>query len=294
MDQTVMLHAGHAIDCTLGVTFGLSTLTAAAFGQVCSDASGVIFGSTLEQLASSVGLPRSGLETPQRSLPIVRRTKFMGALLGVICGCMIGLLNLFIIDTDRSSTLKLRAFNEEQEFEFLVEASNAVRKDATALTVTGPDVDGILASMTAALALRGCSLIELHAKRKVAGLSIAEIEQDGVVTSQLPVDSSTTASSDIPSAPIGVQDVFYVVDRNTGAPFEDDELHDLAQSLLEATRTPMNALGVKAVINELEKSNHALKQRVHRLEEVVKERQIRVVPTPHPNDTEVSEVFGNQ
>jgi uncharacterized ferredoxin-like protein len=285
MDQTVMLHAGHAIDCTLGVTFGLSTLTAAAFGQVCSDASGVLFGNTLEQLASRVGLPRSGLETAQRSLPIVQRTKFIGALLGVIFGCMIGLLNLLIIDTDRSSTLKLRAFNEEQEFEFLVEASNAIRKDATALTVTGPDVDGILASMTAALALRGCSLIELHAKRKVSGLSIAEIEQDGVVVSQQDADGSTT--SDIPTALMGVQDVFYVVDRNTGEPFEDDELHDLAQSLLEATRTPMNAIGVKAVINELEKSNHALKQRVHRLEEVVKERQIRVVPTPHPKENEV-------
>ncbi len=284
MDQTVMLHAGHAIDCTLGVTFGLSTLTAAAFGQVCSDASGVMFGSTLEQLASRVGLPRSGIEAAQRSLPIVQRTRFMGALIGVICGCLIGLLNLLIIDTDRSSTLKLRAFNEEQEFEFLVEASNAVRKDATALTVTGPDVDGILASMTAALALRGCSLIELHAKRKVSGLSIAEIEEDGVVSSQ----QDTSPTSDTPTA-LGVQDVFYVVDRNTGEPFEDDELHDLAQSLLEATRTPMNAIGVKAVINELEKSNHALKQRVHRLEEVVKERQIRVVPTPHPTD---SEAFG--
>ena len=284
MDQTVMLHAGHAIDCTLGVTFGLSTLTAAAFGQVCSDASGVMFGSTLEQLASRVGLPRSGIEAAQRSLPIVQRTRFMGALIGVICGCMIGLLNLLIIDTDRSSTLKLRAFNEEQEFEFLVEASNAVRKDATALTVTGPDVDGILASMTAALALRGCSLIELHAKRKVSGLSIAEIEEDGVFASQQ--DASST--SDRPTT-LGVQDVFYVVDRNTGEPFEDDELHDLAQSLLEATRTPMNAIGVKAVINELEKSNHALKQRVHRLEEVVKERQIRVVPTPHPTD---GEAFG--
>ena len=37
MDQTVMLQAGNAIDCTIGVTFSLSTLTAAAFGQVCSD-----------------------------------------------------------------------------------------------------------------------------------------------------------------------------------------------------------------------------------------------------------------
>jgi uncharacterized ferredoxin-like protein len=284
MDQTVMLQAGHAIDCTLGVAFGLSTLSAAAFGQVCSDAAGVLFGNTLEQLASRAGLPSSGLDAAQQTVPIVKRTKFLGALVGVVVGCVLGLLNLLTIDTDRSSTLKLRAMNEEQEFEFLIEASNATRSDATALVVTGPDVDGILASMTAALALRGCSLIELHAKRKASILTIAETDQDGVTsssTSTTPANTDETNSLSAP--PMHVQDVFYVVDRATGKPFEDDELRDLAQSLLEATRTPMNAISVKAVINELEKSNHALKQRVRRLEEVVKEKQIRVVPTPTGN-----------
>ena len=29
MDNTIMIHAGHYVDCTLGVTFGLSTLAAA-------------------------------------------------------------------------------------------------------------------------------------------------------------------------------------------------------------------------------------------------------------------------
>lgn len=279
MDQTVMLQMGHAIDCTLGVTFGLSTLTAAAFGQVCSDASGVLFGNTLEQFASRAGLPPSGLTTSQCALPIVQRTKFVGSLAGVILGCTLGLLNLFIIDTDRSSTLKLQALHEEQEFEFLVEASNAERKDATVLTVTGPDVDGILASMTAALALRGCSLVELHAKGKASPGSTAAENDDGGAGSGTAIANANTDES-VPEAPQGVQDIFYVVDRRTGKPFEDDELQDLAQSLLEATRTPMNAIGVKAVINELEKSNQALKQRVRRLEEVVKEKQIRVVPTP--------------
>lgn len=287
MDQTVMLQAGHAIDCTLGVTFGLSTLTAAAIGQVCSDASGVLFGNTLEQFASRIGLPPSGLTAAQCALPIVQRTKFVASLAGVILGCTLGLLNLLIIDTERSSTLKLQALHEEQEFEFLVEASNAERKDVTVLTVTGPDVDGILASMTAALALRGCSLVELHAKGKSSsGTNTAE----GYEETPRGVASMAETDDTAPQPPLGVQDVFYVVDRRTGKPFEDDELQDLAQSLLEATRTPMNAIGVKAVINELEKSNQALKQRVRRLEEVVKEKQIRVVPTPiHANDYALSE-----
>jgi len=37
MDQTIMIQAGNAIDCTLGVTLGLSTLSAAAFGQIVSN-----------------------------------------------------------------------------------------------------------------------------------------------------------------------------------------------------------------------------------------------------------------
>lgn len=34
MDNLVMIQAGDMIDSTIGVTLGLSTLTAAAFGQV--------------------------------------------------------------------------------------------------------------------------------------------------------------------------------------------------------------------------------------------------------------------
>jgi len=48
MDQTIMVHAGDYIDSTLGVTFGLATIQAAAMGQLVSDTSGVLFGNTLE------------------------------------------------------------------------------------------------------------------------------------------------------------------------------------------------------------------------------------------------------
>ena len=44
MDNLVMIQAGEAIDSTLGVTFAMSTLTAAAYGQVISDVSGVLSG----------------------------------------------------------------------------------------------------------------------------------------------------------------------------------------------------------------------------------------------------------
>lgn len=248
-DQTVMIQAGNAIDCTLGVTFSLSTLTAAAFGQVVSDASGVVLGGTLERLAQAAGLPSANLTTAQRMLPIVSRVRWAGNFLGVILGCCLGLVNLLFIDTSRSSTLKLQAFNEEQEFEFSIEASNAVRKDATALTVRGPDVDGLMASMTAALSVRGCSLIEIHAQR---------------------AHPNDTENKEI-------EDVFYVVKRDTGEPFDDDELEELAEGLLDSTRTPMNVNTVKAAMHELENTNSYLQARVKKLERIMYERQITLV-----------------
>ena len=126
-----MLQAGHAVDCTLGVTFGLSTLAAAAVGQIASDASGVVFGNSLERIATKAGLPPTNLTSAQRALPIVTRTAFTGGLLGVILGCTLGLVNLLFIDSTRSDTLKLQALGEEQEFEYTIEASNAVRNTAT-------------------------------------------------------------------------------------------------------------------------------------------------------------------
>lgn len=269
-DQTVMLQAGHIIDCTLGVTFGLSTLTAAAFGQVCSDASGVLFGGTLESLATKAGLPRANLTTAQRHLRIVKQTRLAGSFVGVIVGCLLGLVNLLFIDTGRSSTLKLQAFNEEQEFEFQVEASNAIRDDATALTVRGPDVDGLLASMTAALAVRGCSLVEIHAKR-----SNNEINPD---------DNTITDVSEQENGGSTIEDVFYVVQRETGKQFDDDALEELARGLLDSTRTPMNVNSVKAAMHELERTNSYLRARLRKLEQVVYEKQITVVPTTHEKD----------
>ena len=256
MDQTVMLQAGNAIDCTIGVTFGLSTLTAAAFGQVCSDAAGVMFGGTVESIASKAGIPKAGLTAAQRQLSVVKKIKFAGGLFGIITGCLLGLVNLLWIDTERSSTLKLQVFNEEQEFEYSIEASNAANPDVTTLKVRGPDVDGMLASMTAALAVRGCSLVQLHAKRA------------GVEGTDAFEDNETKL----------IEDVFYVVDRETGKPYEDDELETLARDLLDSTRTPMNVNSVKATINELEDVNLKLRDRVRKLEEVVAKKQIKIVP----------------
>ncbi|CAB9509832.1 Transmembrane protein 65 [Seminavis robusta] len=253
MDQTVMLQAGNAIDCTIGVTFGLSTLSAAAFGQICSDAAGVLSGGTLERICHRMGLPHPHFLPGQRRLPIVQRVGLMGQLLGVILGCTLGLGNLLFMDTDRSSTLKLiqaahTSPHSHGEFAFSVEASNAVRNDATLLTVRGPDIDGLLASMTATLTAQGCSLVELHAGRRR--------------------DSSEE-----------IEDVFVVIQQETQQPVPDDELDDLAGALLEATLHPITVRSFQSKNLQLEEDNQQLQLRIQKLEQLLQERQITIIPS---------------
>ena len=109
MEQSVMIYAGNAIDCTIGVWFGLSTLTAAAFGNMISNFVGLATGGTVERLAMSVGLPSPGLTEAQRSLKVVHRVGFAGTLAGAMLGCALGMIHLFFIDTDKSSILRLSA-----------------------------------------------------------------------------------------------------------------------------------------------------------------------------------------
>jgi hypothetical protein len=60
---------GEFVDSTLGVTFGLSTLTAAAIGQIFSDVSGVCFGGTVEAFMGKLGIPTASISAEQVGLP---------------------------------------------------------------------------------------------------------------------------------------------------------------------------------------------------------------------------------
>jgi len=109
MDNTILIYVGDYIDFHFGATFALSTLTAAAFGQVISDSSGTLFGGVIDAAAAKVGV-RQPRVTPEQRL----QTKFRyfttgGSLLGVIFGCFAGMINLLFLD------LKKRQRMEEHE-----------------------------------------------------------------------------------------------------------------------------------------------------------------------------------
>lgn len=107
MDNFIMIQAGGYIDSTLGVKFGLATLTAAAMGQVVSDVSGVLFGSTVDSAMTHVGLLKPlNISASQLRLPLSRRVSLAGAVVGVIVGCCLGATSLYFVPHHHHSEAK--------------------------------------------------------------------------------------------------------------------------------------------------------------------------------------------
>jgi len=119
MDNIIMIQAGDFIDSTLGVTFGFSTLTAAAFGNICSDTSGCLFGGIVESASEKLRLPGPKFTAAQASMRIVRVWGTGGAVVGVICGCLLGMTQLFVLDLEKSERLK-KAAELDKIFESVV------------------------------------------------------------------------------------------------------------------------------------------------------------------------------
>lgn len=187
MDQTIMIHAGNAIDCTIGVSLGISTLAAAAVGQIVANAGGILFGETLQRFFTRfLWIPQPHLTAGQLSLGVVEKARFSGTLWGIMAGCVLGLANLLCIDTQWSRDRKLsNALLTQSSFEIQVSnhhSLSAKHQPATTLTICGPDVDGILAIVLVALQEEGYSVLEMSAKpKKVEGGTVSLYEDIFVV-----------------------------------------------------------------------------------------------------------------
>ena len=101
IDNIVMIQAGDLIDSTIGVTLGLSTLTAAAYGQVVSDTAGTLFGNAIDAFFARLGLSPPNLSPAQRGLQRVRLVGTLSATAGVICGCLLGMTSLLLMDLEK-------------------------------------------------------------------------------------------------------------------------------------------------------------------------------------------------
>ena len=160
--------------------------------------------------------------------------------------------------------LKLQALEDGQEFEFEVEIDNAVNPGLTTVYVRGPDVDGVLASITARIAAHGCSVVKLD-----AGLRGGGDDNDTITSLQNLLSQS--------SPTLVVEDTFIIRNRATGRAVDNDDLDDLARTILDAAKDPLNSHSLKGQIESLEVENIALAERVLLLESYIEDKQIKIV-----------------
>eukprot|EP00559_Dactyliosolen_fragilissimus_P007704 CAMPEP_0184858868 /NCGR_PEP_ID=MMETSP0580-20130426/3903_1 /TAXON_ID=1118495 /ORGANISM="Dactyliosolen fragilissimus" /LENGTH=250 /DNA_ID=CAMNT_0027355203 /DNA_START=263 /DNA_END=1012 /DNA_ORIENTATION=- len=102
MDNALLIIAGEYIDHKVGAVLGISTMCAAAIGNIVSDLAGVGLSATVEDFcATRLNLPRPRfVSEAQRSLRAVRYAGQGGIALGLTIGCVIGMFPLLFYDYD--------------------------------------------------------------------------------------------------------------------------------------------------------------------------------------------------
>ena len=119
MDNAILILAGETIDIYLGLTLGISTMCAAAIGNIISDVCGVAFGTVIEDALLSwskkiesitkgrVKLPpMPQLSYEQRNLRSVRLSGQMGCAVGLTIGCVIGMFPLLFFSSDKEKEVE--------------------------------------------------------------------------------------------------------------------------------------------------------------------------------------------
>jgi GAF domain-containing protein len=101
MDNSILIIAGDAIDTTLGVALGISTMCAAAIGNIISDVAGVLLGTFVEDFTQKyLSVPSPVLSDAQRKLRSVRYASQFGCAVGLVIGCIIGMFPLAFMDSN--------------------------------------------------------------------------------------------------------------------------------------------------------------------------------------------------
>ena len=126
MDNAILILAGETIDIYLGMTLGISTMCAAAIGNIISDVCGVGLGTVIEDALLSwskkieiitkgrVKLPpMPKLSYEQRNLRSVRLSGQMGCAVGVTVGCVIGMFPLLFFSSDKEKEVDNSAAEAE-------------------------------------------------------------------------------------------------------------------------------------------------------------------------------------
>ncbi|XP_069776614.1 transmembrane protein 65 [Narcine bancroftii] len=100
LDNAIMIVAGTQIELSIGVILGISTMAAAALGNLVSDVAGLGLAGYVEALASRLGLPSPDLNPKQADMWQTRLSSQLGKVIGVTIGCVLGMFPLLFITTE--------------------------------------------------------------------------------------------------------------------------------------------------------------------------------------------------
>ncbi|KAL6100241.1 tmem65 [Pungitius sinensis] len=106
LDNAIMIAAGTQIELSIGVTLGISTMAAAAFGNLVSDLAGLGLAGYVEALASKLGMQGPDLTPKQVDMWQTRVSSHMGKAIGVSIGCILGMFPLFFLDDEKEKEKK--------------------------------------------------------------------------------------------------------------------------------------------------------------------------------------------
>jgi len=108
LDNAIMIAAGEYIDTHLGITFGISTMAAAALGNMISDVAGIGLAGYVEVLAARVGIEEPKLKPAQVTMWQTRFSSHFGRAIGIVIGCIIGMFPLLFYKQKESEPPKPR------------------------------------------------------------------------------------------------------------------------------------------------------------------------------------------
>ncbi|XP_026227388.1 transmembrane protein 65-like [Anabas testudineus] len=100
LDNCIMIVAGTQIELSIGVVLGISTMAAAALGNLVSDLAGLGLAGYVEALASRLGMQIPDLSPKQADMWQTRVSAHMGKAIGVGIGCILGMFPLLFFKDD--------------------------------------------------------------------------------------------------------------------------------------------------------------------------------------------------
>ncbi|XP_029929031.1 transmembrane protein 65-like [Myripristis murdjan] len=100
LDNAIMIVAGTQIELSIGVILGISTMAAAALGNLVSDLAGLGLAGYVEALACRLGMQIPDLSPKQADMWQTRVSSHTGKAIGVGIGCILGMFPLLFFKDD--------------------------------------------------------------------------------------------------------------------------------------------------------------------------------------------------